>query len=152
MLVPSLCDETFCRVAYEARMNNIPIISTSNGNLKYLLKNYAFFINDNNPIKWQESIEKLYYKINLVNKNSNKIINAYENKIRSSVKNIVLSANKSKYNFNLKNVAIIAPWADQGLGIQSRSYYNTLKSLGYNVYIFHLNHIMHLKLIIFTSR
>ena len=136
MLVPSLCDETFCRVAYEARMNNIPIISTSNGNLKYLLKNYAFFINDNNPIKWQESIEKLYYKINLVNKNSNKIINAYENKIRSSVKNIVLSANKSKYNFNLKNVAIIAPWADQGLGIQSRSYYNTLKSLGYNVYIF----------------
>ena len=136
MLVPSLCDETFCRVAYEAKMNNIPIISTNNGNLRYLLKNYAFFINDNNPVSWQENIEKIYFKINLVNKNSNKIINTYENKIKFSVKNLVENVKKSKYNFNLKNIAIIAPWADQGLGIQSRSYYNTLKSLGYNVYIF----------------
>ena len=63
MLIPSLCDETFCRVAYEAKMNNIPIISTSNGNLKYLLKNYALFINSNDPINWKNNIERLYFRI-----------------------------------------------------------------------------------------
>ena len=33
---------------------------------------------------------------------------------------------------------IYTPWCDQGLGVQSRNYYNILKNAGYNVYIFSL--------------
>lgn len=136
MLVPSLCDETFCRVAYEAKMNNIPIISTNNGNLKYLLKNYSLFIDDNNPNTWKTKIEYLYFKIKLKNNNTHKIIDIYENKIKNDVKKLLNEVTISKYIPDSNNILIIAPWADQGLGIQARSYYNTLKKLGYNIFIF----------------
>jgi glycosyltransferase involved in cell wall biosynthesis len=136
MLIPSLCDETFCRVAYESKMNNIPIISTSNGNLKYLLKNYALFIDSNQSNDWIKNIENLYFKINLKKNNSLNAINSYENKIKNNVNELINEAVISKYKKNKKNIAIICPWADQGLGIQARSYYNSLKNLDYNVYIF----------------
>lgn len=136
MLVPSLCDETFCRVAYEAKMNNIPIISTDNGNLKYLLKNYSLFIYDNNPKTWKSKIEYLYSKIKLKNNNTHKIIDIYENKIKNNVQKLLNEVTISKYIPDSNNILIIAPWADQGLGIQARSYYNTLKKLGYNIFIF----------------
>ena len=38
VLLPSIVDETFCRVAYESKINNIKTIAYNNGNLKYLLK------------------------------------------------------------------------------------------------------------------
>lgn len=38
-----MVDETFCRVGYEGMINKIPILSTKNGNLKYLLEDYADF-------------------------------------------------------------------------------------------------------------
>ena len=60
LLIPSLCEETFCRVGYEAMVNKIPILSSRNGNLKYLLKNYATFIDDHNIRDWKVKIEELY--------------------------------------------------------------------------------------------
>ena len=54
LLIPYLCDETFCRVAYEGMINKLPIVSTKNGNLKYLLKDYAKFIDGYNHKKWKE--------------------------------------------------------------------------------------------------
>jgi hypothetical protein len=60
LLTPSICEETFCRVAYEGMMNKIPIISTSNGNLKYLLNEYAIFINELNIHEWKITIENIY--------------------------------------------------------------------------------------------
>ena len=41
MLSPSIVDETFCRTVNEAMMNNIPIITSGQGNLKYLVENGA---------------------------------------------------------------------------------------------------------------
>ena len=61
LLIPSLCDETFCRVGYEGMMNNIPIISTNQGNLKYLLEDYALFLKDDIST-WQKEIEKIYFQ------------------------------------------------------------------------------------------
>jgi len=141
MLIPSLCDETFCRVAYESMMNNIPIISNNSGNLKYLLDNYAIIL-DKDEKKWKIEIEKIYFKNssnNNTNTNKNKfklLINKYESNIESKVKNMINEASISKYNYNEKNIGIIAPWADQGLGIQSRSYYHTLKNIGFSPHIF----------------
>lgn len=60
LLIPSLVDETFCRVGYEGMMNEIPIIATSNGNLKYLLKDYADFL-DPQPELWSQRIIQIYH-------------------------------------------------------------------------------------------
>ena len=37
VIVPTLVDETFCRVAFEAAMNGIPVLCTANGYLPDLL-------------------------------------------------------------------------------------------------------------------
>jgi len=134
LLVPSLCEETFCRVAYEGMLNNIPILSTKNGNLKYLLKDYAIFIKDLNLETWKNEIQRLYSDINLIKnfKHNNILIEeVIEKKIISKINNI----KGSKYKLNEKNIGIIVPWADQGLGIQGREYYITLKELGYKPHI-----------------
>jgi glycosyltransferase involved in cell wall biosynthesis len=66
LLIPSICEETFCRVAYEGMINKIPIISTNNGNLKYLLEDYALFINELDIKKWVKTIQYLYNNRNLI--------------------------------------------------------------------------------------
>ena len=136
ILIPSLCDETFCRVAYESMINSIPIISTQNGNLKYLLKDYAIFIDDIDLKKWKNEIENLYYNKDKIilfkNKSKNTVSTKYiENKIINKINSI----EKSKYKLYNKNIGLIIPWADQGLGIQGRDYYISLKILGYNPYV-----------------
>jgi len=136
ILIPSLCDETFCRVAYEAKMNNIPIISTKSGNLKYLLNDYALFL-DEDIDSWISNIQDLYFKKNVKNNFKHQTdIKEEENKIQNKINDIIQQCTKSKYKLNDKHIGIIVPWADQGLGIQARSYYNTLKKIGFNPHIF----------------
>ena len=136
ILIPSLCEETFCRVGYEAMMNNIPILCTKNGNLKYLLKDYAIFIDDFDFVSWKNNIENIYYNeeeiINFSKKEKNNLsTKIIEEKIINKLNNIT----ESKYKLLDNNIGIIIPWADQGLGIQCRDYYITFKKLGYNPYI-----------------
>jgi len=137
LLIPSICDETFCRVAYEGMINGIPIISSKNGNLKYLLDNYAIFIDSIDVHIWKDEIEKLYFKNNLFNdfyiSNPNF---PHENTIENKIYNKLSSITDSKYKYNSNNIGLIVPWADQGLGIQSRDYYISLKEFGYEPYIF----------------
>ena len=137
LLIPSICEETFCRVAYEGMINKIPILSTNNGNLKYLLKDYAIFINDFDYNEWKNNIENLYFNLDLIenfktkNNNNNLTEEIIEDKIYKKINNIKLS----KYKLNEKNIGLIVPWADQGLGIQGREYYISLKEIGYNPYV-----------------
>ena len=136
LLVPSICEETFCRVAYEGMINKIPILSTLNGNLKYLLKDYAIFIDDFNYNEWKNQIENVYFNINMIEEFKNKNINylneeIIEDKICKKINNMKLS----KYNLKDKNIGLIIPWADQGLGIQGREYYISLKDIGYNPHV-----------------
>ena len=160
MLTPSLCDETFCRVAYESKMNNIPILSTTSGNLKYLLKDYAVFL-DETPELWLTNIEKIYYdkkytpvkniqnskilkykyneeqkKVKNIEENETEIKERIQNKIKKIITPMSNKIDVNNYTLNENNIGIIAPWADQGLGIQARSYYNSLKQIGFEPYIF----------------
>jgi len=141
LLTPSVCEETFCRVAYEGMKLNIPIISSSNGNLKYLLKDYAYFLKDFDYEKWKLGIEKLYFSKITLNKLSS--IQFSEESVKKKLKDIIENienekniSDKKKYTFNPKHIGIIVPWADQGLGIQARDYYITFESLGYIPFIF----------------
>ena len=153
ILIPSLCDETFCRIGYEAMNNKIPIISTMSGNLKYLLDGYAVFLPGTEKYYdlWKVNIENIYNNSKILKKyseknnlNNNLNYNIVKNKVINFFDNIynlnnINSSNKkqeNKYTFNEKNICLIIPWADQGLGIQGREYYITLKELGYNPYVF----------------
>jgi hypothetical protein len=137
ILIPSLCEETFCRVAYEAMINKIPIISTKNGNLKYLLDGYSIFIDDFDLLSWKNEIEILYFDKNKILEFKNKKSDNYLNidYIEKKIINKINTINRSKYLLNEKNIGIIAPWGDQGLGIQARDYYISLKEIGMVPYI-----------------
>jgi glycosyltransferase involved in cell wall biosynthesis len=172
LLIPSLCEETFCRVAYEGMMNKIPILSTKSGNLKYLLNNYAIFINDFDIKDWKYNIENIYFDKNKIISLGNipysitddiienkimKKIYSMTNNISNDISNNISNKNnnhKSKYLLNDKNIGIILPWADQGLGIQGRDYYITLKNIGYNPYIFSFKpyHCTHDNLLLQTDK
>lgn len=138
LLVGSLVDETFCKVAYEGMINRIPIISTKNGNLINLLDGYADFI-DENPILWMNRIHKILrdekylnsMKMRIPKNNLNH--NIVEYKMINVIKNIKL---KNNFELDSNNIGILAPWCDQGLGIQAREYYLELVKKGYNVHIF----------------
>ena len=47
-------------------INKIPILSSTNGNLKYLLKDYAIFINNFEYNEWKSNIENLYFNLDLL--------------------------------------------------------------------------------------
>lgn len=156
LLIPSLCEESFCRVAYEGMMNKIPILSTRNGNLKYLLEKYAIFIDDFNIKSWKHNIETIYFDKNKVLSYGNieypiteEII---ENKIMNKIRGMYDL--ESKYILSEKNIGIIIPWADQGLGIQGRDYYITLQNIGYNPYVFSFKpyHCTHDNLLLQTNK
>lgn len=155
LLVPSICDETFCRVAYEGMMNNIPIISRQNGNLKYLLKDYAIFLDtiDNNI--WMNEIQSLYFdktRLDSFKNKSNYILS--QDIIEKKIINKIKSIKESKYKLKNNNIGMIVPWADQGLGIQARDYYISLKELGYNPHIFSFKpyHATHENILLQTNR
>lgn len=147
VIVPSLVDETYCRVAYESMMNNIKTISYNNGNLKYLLKDYHKNIFIENPLKnrgdkdiylkddemriWKEKVEEHYYA---KFKDSDK--KPYEDSDQIKKEYLYLLKNSFLKNYKRETIGILCPFADQGLGIQSREYYSFLEKEGYEVAVF----------------
>lgn len=135
LLVPSIVDETFCRVINEGMMNGIPIITTGAGNIKYLVGESAIILSQN-PTEWIDTINKLYNNKKKLLELSEKSKKQYElfseNVASSQFKMFINSSIKSsKYN----NIMLFIPFCDQGLGIQGRHYLNVLKDK-YQVFIF----------------
>lgn len=132
LLIPSLVDETFCRVCNEAIMNSIPIITSGYGNIKNMIENDEQFIADPNDInQWISKILHIYDNLNYYSSRISKyyILNSIETSMNqfNSIVNTIL--NKKK------NLMILAPFCDQGLGIQTRNYANILKD-DFNIFIF----------------
>ena len=135
LIVPSIVDETFCRVINEGLMNGLPIVTTGSGNIKYLVGDAAIILK-NDPNSWIKTVSDLYYDeeklhtISLKSKEQYKLfsetiaINQFKMFIDSSIKS-------SKEN----NIMLFIPFCDQGLGIQGRSYLNLLKDK-FQVFIF----------------
>ena len=135
LLIPSLVDETFCRVAYEGMTNGIPILSTDKGNLKYLLNDYSDFISPE-PSLWAKKINKIYYDNNYLNSMSSRKKNKFNSKEKYI--SMIMNLKHIKLNSNI-NVGILCPWGDQGLGIQCREYYTLLTKLKINVSVYSFN-------------
>ena len=60
VIVPTLVDETFCRVAFEAAMNGIPVLCTANGYLPSMLGDTGVFLPED-PAEWIDCIRSLYH-------------------------------------------------------------------------------------------
>ena len=147
VLLPSIVDETFCRVAYECKINNIKTISYENGNLKYLLKDYennTFLQNtvkshedikptEEKMIEWKEKVEEIYHEgdaLRTKNMDGEEETLKIKNKFLSFIQN---SEIKSSFR---NRIGLLCPFVDQGLGIQCREYYSFLKKNNYEVAVF----------------
>lgn len=151
MLIPSIVDETFCRVAYESITYGLHIVSYNNGNLKYLLANYENNIFIDNPLickrkcnnicdiddahyeKWLNAVSVLYNKP--VNNQKSYLIEKYNLDFIQS-KNKLFSLIRNKKEFIKDTIGFYGPFCDQGLGIQIREYYVALEKMGYKCAIF----------------
>ena len=144
LLIPSIVDETFCRVAYEGMQLGLPIISYKTGNLGYLLKNYNnntfidmplkqkeikttsdTIIDTKTLSKWVHETQNIYKNCKLERHN---MYNITEKEIRTSL----LSKINKKIEYSSEGtIGFFCPFVDQGLGIQCREYITYLNQNGY---------------------
>lgn len=139
LLAPSLCDETFCRVVNEGMMNGIPIITTGQGNIKYLTGTNCIIEPYDSFENWSNHIVSLYnneQKLLEYSSKSKKGYSLYSDSIAfrqfTDLTSSVLLKSKEH------NVMIFAPWCDQGLGIQARNYAKILSESHFKCFIFAL--------------
>jgi glycosyltransferase involved in cell wall biosynthesis len=134
VMVPTLVDETFCRVAYEAVMNNIPVLSSDKGFLKKLLGNSGIFLNKSNEyINW---INKNYDNDNLLKKIALNQKIFVKNLIKKHNNNFLKVARFFLDRSNNKNIGFFCSWSDQGQGNHAHLYTKLLRELGYKISIF----------------
>ena len=147
LLIPTLVDETFCRVAYEGMMNSLPILSTTCGNLRYLVGSYAEFLSASDPSEWVNKINQIYHNPETLKELSQR------QKTMEPTRDLGRFINLTRQSMIHRNAAylrpthvgLLCPWADQGLGIQCREYYQILNNNGYQVSVYsyrpyHANH------------
>jgi glycosyltransferase involved in cell wall biosynthesis len=127
-LAPSLVDETFCRTVNEAMMNGIPVITSGRGNLKYLVQD-DLIINPDQKELWRDKIKEYYYDNDKLHKISEETLIKYNEYSENVCQNMFINViNDVLVKSRENNIMILTPWCDQGLGIQSKNYYNILKT------------------------
>lgn len=135
LLIPSLVDETFCRVAYEGLYYEIPMISSKNGNIPYLLGQASIYCDDE-PNKWVYEINQLYKdeeKITELKKEcQRRKLWINDNLLQEQLVEALLYYNPI---YQHVKIGIYCPWADQGLGVQARNYAYFFKRNGFQVFI-----------------
>lgn len=137
LLIPSLVDETFCRVAFEGLVNGIPILTTGAGYIKQLVGDAGIYISPSCQDDWVLTIQDLYYsenKIQELSRRAKKRAPQFSGLIAKAqfrqILNITLKTSSRR------TVMLFVPWGDQGLGIQAQNYYRLLSSVGCKICIF----------------
>lgn len=150
LLVPSIVDETYCRVAYEGMQLGLPMISYRTGNLVYLLEKYNnnTFIdmpiknNDINKLedtkiddetlkKWVIEVENKYIDCKLERTSMYKIIEKdIKQKLITKIKTKISDVDEEGC------LGFFCPFVDQGLGIQCREYITYLNQKGYKTAVY----------------
>ena len=134
LLVTSLVDETFCRVAYEGASLGIPILTTGRGYIEYMLPIPEIILPEDKKV-WLDKCVSLYNSKEDLERLSQNLLEVFERYSSNINKNSLLKLFKQIPSPN-RNIMILTPWADQGLGVQSRTYSKLLMKAGFNVYIF----------------
>lgn len=138
VIVPTLVDETFCKVVNESMMNGIPVLTSGYGNTKYLLNHDPSYVIDPEDYnRWKSRIHELYFNNDSAKEGSQTMLQYYklfsEEAARDQFAQLSEKIIKKGKEYN---IMIFSPWCDQGLGIQSRNYAQILQEYGYNVSIF----------------
>lgn len=139
LLVPTLVDETFCRVVNEAMMSGIPIVTTGNGAIKDYLQQGGIILPLSTPkdyLQWVNKIKELYDDVPKLLDLCSKSLEEYKKVSEDRSKNRFTSILDRVSIYRHQKVALFVPWADQGLGIQARYYKDILDRNGYQTYIF----------------
>lgn len=131
LLIPSIVDETYCRVATEGIMNCIPIMTTGAGNIKNIVRDAGIYDLSVNALR------KLYFDnalyVNLcIRVNKRRLEIKTESNSQSKFASIIDKLTKIKS----PTLMFYVPWTDQGLGIQAKHYVKVLESKGYMTSIF----------------
>ena len=135
VIVPTLVDETFCRVAFEAAMNGIPVICTANGYLPTMLGDTGVFLPEESGA-WIDYIGALYHdeaRLKQIGDAQRARLSAM---FGSDFGGFIGSAMALIDNAATRNIGIFTVWGDLGLGNLSHGHARLLRSAGYRVHIF----------------
>ena len=134
LLVPSVVDETFCRVAWEAMAAGCVVISSNMGNLPNIVRHdidgLVLPFGDTN--RWLSEIKRVYNDVSLCATMSNNAVARARELVKgqeSALLEMITSCIQPR-------VGIFTVWADQGLGVQSRVYVDALEKVGIKTCIF----------------
>lgn len=135
VIVPTLVDETFCRVAFEAAMNGIPVLSTTNGYLSYMLGDAGVFLQEDSA-EWVEKVRELYFDTERLKQIGERQRARLQEMFGSDFGTFIKSAMSLIDNSTTRNIGIFTVWGDQGLGNLAHSHARLLRSVGYRVHVF----------------
>lgn len=135
VIVPTLVDETFCRVAFEAAMNGIPVLCTANGYLPSMLGETGVFLSENSA-DWIAEIGALYHdeaRLRAIGAAQQARLTAM---FGSDFSGFINTAMGLIDEAATRNIGIFTVWGDLGLGNLSHAHAKLLRSAGYRVHIF----------------
>jgi glycosyltransferase involved in cell wall biosynthesis len=135
VIVPTLVDETFCRVAYEAAMNGIPVLTTRNGFLPQMFGDVGFYL-DEDPQTWVDAIARLYDDIPELSRIAVRQKEHVMSTFKAGASGFISMTMRLLDHSIRKNVGIFTVWGDQGLGNLSHTHAKLLRRMGYRVHIF----------------
>jgi glycosyltransferase involved in cell wall biosynthesis len=134
VIVPTLVDETFCRVAFEAAMNGIPVLSTRNGFLPQLLGDTGYFLSEN-PDDWIRAIRELYWDTeklkNIGEKQRSRLSEKFGLYPREFCRSVIELTKQSPR----RNLGFFVPWSEQGLGEVARTYVKLFRKMGVKAHV-----------------
>ncbi|MBN6110005.1 glycosyltransferase family 4 protein [Xanthomonas bonasiae] len=135
VIVPTLVDETFCRVAFEAAMNGIPVLSTRNGYLPQMFGDSGIYLSED-PTEWVEAIARLYDDPALLEQIGQRQQRHLLDYFGTGADGFIDAALQLIETSTRRNVGIFTIWGDQGLGNLSHMHAKLLRRVGHKVHIF----------------
>ena len=137
VVVPTQVDETFCRVAFEAAANGIPVISTRAGYIPYMLEDTGYYLAEDDPAAWTAAIRELYFDKERLRqlglRQKQHVLSKYGSYPKAFLDEVLTIANSQ---LTRKSVGLFTSWNDQGLGYQARHYAKLLRNAGFRTHVF----------------
>jgi glycosyltransferase involved in cell wall biosynthesis len=135
VLIPTLVDETFCRVAFEAAMNGVPVLCTRNGFLPYMFGDTGVYLSED-WTDWSRAIESLYWDFDRLRRIGAAQKAYVQKRYGNSPEKFMAAALSAIAASPKRNVGFFTAWAEQGLGHQTRHYAKLLRRAGYRTHVF----------------
>lgn len=136
VIIPTKVDETFCRVAYEAAVNGIPVLSTRAGFIPYMMDSTGYYLPDDDDNAWVTAIRALYHDEEQLKEIGSQQRAHVLEKFGKYPRAFLDATIGLVAKIPRKNIGFFTVWGDQGLGYQVRHYSHLLKQAGFNIHIF----------------